>query len=48
MAKGFPQKPISGNLNPQGKWLTTDVPEIMFEDTSTGRLKKRIWDMSID
>ena len=48
MSKGFPQKPITGNLNPQGKWLTTDVPEIMFEDTSTGRMKKRIWDMSIE
>ena len=35
---------ITGNLNPQGKWLTTELPEIVFEDTTVGRLKKRIWD----
>ena len=28
------------------KWLQTDFPEIVFEDTSVGRLKKEIWDAS--
>jgi len=28
------------------KWLTTDHPQIMFEDNTVGRLKKRIWDAS--
>jgi creatinine amidohydrolase len=27
-------------------WLTTDYPEIIFEDNSVGRLKKQIWDAS--
>ncbi len=35
---------IKGNLNPQGKWLTTELPEIVFEDTKVGRMKKRLWD----
>jgi len=26
-------------------WLHTDVPEIFFEDTDVGRLKKQVWDM---
>jgi creatinine amidohydrolase len=25
-------------------WLTTEYPEIVFEDTAVGRLKKEIWD----
>ncbi len=25
-------------------WLTTDYPEIMFEDNTVGRLKKEVWD----
>ncbi len=29
-----------------GKWLTTNYPEIVFEDTEVGRLKKEIWDAS--
>lgn len=33
-----------GNLNPQGKWLTTELPEIVFEDTKVGRMKKNLWD----
>ena len=28
------------------KWLTTNYPEIIFEDNSVGRLKKEIWDAS--
>ncbi len=28
------------------KWLTTNYPEIVFEDTEVGRLKKQIWDAS--
>lgn len=28
------------------KWLYTDYPEIMFENTSVGQLKKQIWDAS--
>jgi creatinine amidohydrolase/Fe(II)-dependent formamide hydrolase-like protein len=28
------------------KWLTTDYPEIIFEDNTVGRLKKEIWDAS--
>jgi len=28
------------------KWLTTDYPEIVFEDNTVGRLKKEIWDAS--
>lgn len=35
-------------INPQGKWLATELPEIMFEDTSVGRLKKKIWDMPME
>ena len=35
-------------LNPRGKWLTTELPEIVFEDTSVGRLKKRLWDAPIE
>jgi 3-dehydro-scyllo-inosose hydrolase len=27
-------------------WLTTDYPEIIFEDNTVGRLKKEIWDAS--
>lgn len=30
------------------KWLLTDNPAIIFEDNSVGRLKKEIWDMSMD
>jgi creatinine amidohydrolase len=28
------------------KWLLTEYPEIIFEDTAVGRLKKQIWDAS--
>jgi len=28
------------------KWLTTDYPQIIFEDNTVGRLKKKIWDAS--
>lgn len=27
-------------------WLTTDYPEIIFEDNAVGRLKKEVWDAS--
>ena len=27
-------------------WLTTDYPEIMFENNSVGLMKKKIWDAS--
>jgi len=30
------------------KWFTTDTPNIFFEDTSVGRLKKEVWDASQD
>jgi creatinine amidohydrolase len=26
------------------KWLTTDYPEVIFEDNAVGRLKKQLWD----
>jgi len=28
------------------KWLTTEYPEIIFEDNTVGRLKKEVWDAS--
>jgi hypothetical protein len=28
------------------QWLTTECPEIVFENSSVGRLKKQIWDAS--
>lgn len=28
------------------KWIATDYPEIMFENTAVGRLKKQVWDAS--
>ena len=28
------------------KWLTTDNPAIIFEDTAVGRMKKEVWDMT--
>ena len=27
-------------------WLTTEYPQIIFENTEVGRLKKKLWDMS--
>ncbi len=30
------------------KWLTTDYPQINFEDTEIGRLKKEVFDMPFD
>ncbi|HNY91945.1 MAG TPA: creatininase family protein, partial [bacterium] len=27
-------------------WLTTNRPDLNFEDTSVGRMKKRIWEAS--
>lgn len=29
-----------------GMWITTDNPGIVFEDTSVGRMKREIWEMS--
>ncbi|NOY08654.1 MAG: creatininase family protein [Spirochaetes bacterium] len=29
-----------------GKWITTNYPGIIFEDSEVGRLKKQIWDAS--
>ncbi len=37
----------TGKLNPQGEWLTTELPEIVFENTKVGQMKKRIWDAPI-
>ena len=28
------------------KWLTTEYPEIIFEDNTVGQLKKEVWDAS--
>ena len=28
------------------KWLTTECPEVVFENSNVGRLKKQIWDAS--
>jgi creatinine amidohydrolase len=28
------------------KWIETDMPGILFEDTEVGRLKKEVWDMT--
>jgi creatinine amidohydrolase len=28
------------------KWLTTELPQVFFEDSQVGRLKKEIWDAS--
>jgi creatinine amidohydrolase/Fe(II)-dependent formamide hydrolase-like protein len=30
------------------KWMTTEHPSIVFEDTAVGRLKKKIWDATED
>jgi creatinine amidohydrolase/Fe(II)-dependent formamide hydrolase-like protein len=30
------------------KWLTTNCPQIVFENNSVGRLKKKIWDASME
>ena len=30
------------------KWLTTDYPQIVFEDSEIGRLKKEVFDMSFE
>jgi creatinine amidohydrolase len=30
------------------KWLLTDNPAIIFEDNSVGKLKKEVWDMSME
>jgi creatinine amidohydrolase len=30
----------------KGKWLTTERPEVIFENTSVGRMKKELWDAS--
>ncbi|MDR1316662.1 MAG: creatininase family protein [Spirochaetales bacterium] len=30
----------------EDRWIKTDYPDIMFENTSVGRLKKEIWDAS--
>ena len=27
-------------------WLTTDYPEIIFENNTVGKLKKEVWDAS--
>ncbi|MEA1871519.1 MAG: creatininase family protein, partial [Candidatus Bipolaricaulota bacterium] len=28
------------------KWLTTELPQVAFEDSQVGRLKKEVWDAS--
>ena len=28
------------------KWILTDYPEIIFEDSKVGRMKKELWDAS--
>jgi len=28
----------------ESKWITTERPEVIFEDTTVGRLKKELWD----
>lgn len=30
------------------KWILTDDPAIIFENTEVGRLKKKIWDMTME
>lgn len=30
----------------QNKWITTEYPEVVFENSNVGRLKKKIWDAS--
>jgi len=35
-----------GGYKMSSKWITTNYPEIVFEDSSVGRLKKEIWDLS--
>lgn len=30
------------------KWITTERPEVIFENTSVGRMKKQLWDASIE
>jgi len=30
------------------KWFTTETPNIFFEDTSVGRMKKEVWDAPMD
>ena len=30
------------------KWLTTEHPAVVFEDTQVGRLKKEIWDAPME
>ena len=31
---------------PEPKWITTECPEVVFENTNVGQLKKAIWDAS--
>jgi creatinine amidohydrolase/Fe(II)-dependent formamide hydrolase-like protein len=30
----------------ENQWITTERPDVIFENTSVGRMKKEIWDMS--
>ncbi|MDP2268537.1 MAG: 3-dehydro-scyllo-inosose hydrolase [Deltaproteobacteria bacterium] len=32
----------------QNQWMTTEYPEVVFENTNVGRLKKEIWDASAE
>jgi creatinine amidohydrolase/Fe(II)-dependent formamide hydrolase-like protein len=33
-------------MSKENTWITTEYPEVIFENTSVGRLKKQIWDAS--
>jgi creatinine amidohydrolase len=33
-------------MSDNAMWLTTEYPQIVFENTEVGRLKKKLWDMS--
>ncbi|HML38096.1 MAG TPA: creatininase family protein, partial [Bacillota bacterium] len=30
------------------KWILTERPEVIFENTSVGRMKKQVWDASVE
>jgi creatinine amidohydrolase/Fe(II)-dependent formamide hydrolase-like protein len=35
-------------MEEQNQWMTTEYPEVVFENTNVGRLKKQIWDASAE
>ena len=35
-------------MSSNGKWIYTENPAVMFEDTIVGRCKKEVWDMSLE